>query len=521
MVSKTGIRETQFASHLAPDLSKYLDRRLWVTFAILCAIVALGAFLRARSLTLDPIWLDEVFTINTSDISLFKMWTSSVDPTPPLYFTLQKIFAGQADDAATVRMVSLVAGILTIPVVYLVGSEAAGKPVGFLSAAFVACADGMIEYSQEARAYAVLCLMVSLAAYFTLRVHRKAQGTEFVQPLLLANLAMILGCLTHYTFIVWASLTQVLIFVSVRRVSEDREARMRRYYKTMGISLIAALPLLNLFAQSFDTHGIGWIPRSDLEWLQLTYEELLMLRGFDGPMAFLVVPLGIGVIFGLRKHWANDKVTGFVILSLVAYPLLLWLVSFAKPILIYRTGLPGSIGLMIALAIGVLSLPRIWNWGAAACVAMLFIASHVQLEAKGRTIGDYMWAIADVIREQSMPGDTVVFSPGFTRAILYYHLGPDFPLPLYLVEDEAPRKFVAPSEVERPWVTIENGDGSLIGTVENLLASSERIWVVSTFQNDNATDIASGWEAFVQTVAFEKDGDHLLLLTRPQGTTEN
>lgn len=76
--------------------------------------------------------------------------------TPPLYFLAAWLTSQLGHAAIWLRMPSLIAGTLTIPLVYMVGLRSVGRRAALLAAAVTALAPFMIYYSGEARAYAVL-----------------------------------------------------------------------------------------------------------------------------------------------------------------------------------------------------------------------------------------------------------------------------------------------------------------------------------------------------------------------------
>ncbi len=89
--------------------------------------------------------------------------------TPPLFFVLSWLTTQIGHAPELVRAPSLVAGILTIPAVYLVGVRTVGRPAAALAAALTALSPFMIYYSSEARSYAVMMLLTTLSTFAMLR----------------------------------------------------------------------------------------------------------------------------------------------------------------------------------------------------------------------------------------------------------------------------------------------------------------------------------------------------------------
>ncbi len=76
--------------------------------------------------------------------------------TPPLWYLIAWVDSRVLGDGeVALRLPSALAGIATVPVAWLIGSELAGRRAAVLAAALVAVNPLFVWYSQEARAYAL------------------------------------------------------------------------------------------------------------------------------------------------------------------------------------------------------------------------------------------------------------------------------------------------------------------------------------------------------------------------------
>jgi len=89
--------------------------------------------------------------------------------TPPLFFVGAWITAHISHAPVFIRAPSLVAGVLTIPAVYLLGLRTVGRRPALLAAGLCTFSPFMIYYSAEARAYALMMLLVTLSTLSLLR----------------------------------------------------------------------------------------------------------------------------------------------------------------------------------------------------------------------------------------------------------------------------------------------------------------------------------------------------------------
>jgi hypothetical protein len=132
--------------------------RSFATSLPLLSITLIGGALRLLAIGQKGIWLDEAFSIWLGWQHLPRMWgwIGWIDQHPPLYYILLNLWMRLGDDAATVRLLSAVLGVLTIPIVFVLGRRLAGSLVGLLAALLLAVSPYHVRFAQEARMYALL-----------------------------------------------------------------------------------------------------------------------------------------------------------------------------------------------------------------------------------------------------------------------------------------------------------------------------------------------------------------------------
>jgi hypothetical protein len=80
--------------------------------------------------------------------------------TPPLYFVAAWVTTQFGHSVLWLRAPSLLAGAVTIPLVYLLGRRLVGRSAGLVATALVALSPFMIYYSGEARSYGLMMALV-------------------------------------------------------------------------------------------------------------------------------------------------------------------------------------------------------------------------------------------------------------------------------------------------------------------------------------------------------------------------
>lgn len=144
---------------------------------LLALLVALGLLLRLASFG-DSAYGDEVGTVyivtgHGLGRVIYLLSGHTTEVTPPLFFVVAWISSQLfGTSIESLRLISLLSGLATIPLTYLLGRFTLGVRAGLLAAALVALSPFITFYSTEARPYAlllVLCLVSTLALLRALR----------------------------------------------------------------------------------------------------------------------------------------------------------------------------------------------------------------------------------------------------------------------------------------------------------------------------------------------------------------
>lgn len=154
------------------DLEKYF--KSWqniLTLILLILLVGLGVFLRIRNLGYLSFWGDDGHTfIGTVSIlghgypllpSGYVLYHGILD----YYLNVIPVLIFGANEFAF-RITSVFFGVSTIILIYFVGKTIANKFVGFLSAFLITFSTWYVQFSREARYFAVLQFFFLLSFYF-------------------------------------------------------------------------------------------------------------------------------------------------------------------------------------------------------------------------------------------------------------------------------------------------------------------------------------------------------------------
>jgi uncharacterized membrane protein len=143
------------ASGVRVSLTQRRDTRI-----MLCVIVAVAAFLRLWALNGKSFWLDEIASVVIARMpgNSFWHWLWTEEGNMALYYVMLRPWLGIHLGEGTIRLLSVLPGIASVPVMYLLGKRLLGRNVGLLSALLLAFSTCAVVYSQEARGYSWLLL---------------------------------------------------------------------------------------------------------------------------------------------------------------------------------------------------------------------------------------------------------------------------------------------------------------------------------------------------------------------------
>lgn len=136
-------------------------------------ITLIGGWTRVLLLYSKGMWLDETFSVWLANQSAADMlrWIVRIDQHPPLYYLLLHYWVAlNGDTPYYVRLLSVLFGTATIPIIYLIGKRMSGVVMGLAAAVILALSPFHIYYAQETRMYTLLTFNAAVAIYALVRL---------------------------------------------------------------------------------------------------------------------------------------------------------------------------------------------------------------------------------------------------------------------------------------------------------------------------------------------------------------
>jgi len=405
------------------DLSfRSLGSVLWRSryLQILVVLTLAGFVLRFWHLGYNSLWLDEAITQFFSSHTLYGIWLifTGGEFNPPLFYWIEHFMLMLGNSETILRIVPAVAGVLAIPVFYLVGKEFYDRNTGIIAAACAAFSPFLISYAQEARAYTLMLLFLALAVLFFFRGIKSASLADWALFGVFAALAF----WSHfYALVMVAALVLFVLVTELPRVRAD-PARLKMPGAGLCVFLVLCLPLIavtiSLAMLRIQTPSSWGAEGTDL--VVMTFYRLLF---YYLSFKFMVLLALLGA--GLVQAFILDRNKGFwlVFVSAVTFAVS-WALSFRIPMdpryLIFL-----SLVFYPCIAMSYRAFLSVWNHRAVVylLIIALFLISVPALTDyySGYSKADWR-GFAAGLAGRTVPGDTVVVVPQYIdRPLAYYY----------------------------------------------------------------------------------------------------
>ncbi len=288
----------------------------------------------------------------------------AADIHPLLYYsTLNVWMALSGQSPFAVRLWSVLLGVATVGVIYLLARDLFDRRTGLAAALVTAVAPFHVQYSQETRMYALLGLLLALATWCFVRGNPRSQrGGEQLPTTSRGKWSWwlafgVLAALAMYTQQLAAF---YLAALGLAPVLSRRWDIFRRVLPGALVALLLYLPwLVNLPGQLDKVRSYYWLSPPNVGQLLLTARSFLVgALDIPAPLSmitflgslFLLTFLVVQVVIGLRGRRRADRQPLGLVLWLAAAPVvLMWLVSQVQPVYLIRALLPSALLLYVAL----------------------------------------------------------------------------------------------------------------------------------------------------------------------------
>lgn len=300
------------------------------------AITAVGAILRIIALGHKSFWLDEIASVAIAvrPGKLFWSWLWTHEGNMALYYVLLRLWLHLGLSEGTVRMLSVVPGIATIPMMYVLARRLFSGRAAMIAALLTAASPTAAVYSQEARGYSLLVFAVVLSMFLFVRlIENPGWATAAAYG---AAGALSLYC--HY----FGILALVAQFASVT-VLPRQKVPWKYLLASLAIIVLLGSPVLWMI-RTQDVAHLDWVPKPSL--LEVYHLGMFLAseggKGVGAVLMILELPCIAWFIRSAARLW-SDRLeaiglwkTALVVSCLVAPVILTLLASVARPVFFHR-----------------------------------------------------------------------------------------------------------------------------------------------------------------------------------------
>ncbi len=287
-----------------------------------------------KSLRLDE--AQSIFQTNGSMWGTIKLVV--VDVHLPLYFVLLHIwemFFGMS--VTSLRSMSLLFLLASIPAFYYLGKEAYGKKVGLLLVGFAALSPFLNWFGAETRMYTLLLLVTILNQLFFLRLWKRNHTHNRAYAWIFYGLTVVFGVYTHY-FFSFILFVQAIFYLIHKKTFPAKSFRYFAIVATLAAGLLGAWFYLRMITGTNDSDPHLVAP-SSVDVFNVFSNFFIGFQGNTFNTIFLSLwPLAIFGSFALlSKHTTLAKQTIYFLMNVFIPIALAFIISATiRPLFLSR-----------------------------------------------------------------------------------------------------------------------------------------------------------------------------------------
>jgi mannosyltransferase len=154
----------------------------WSVVTSLGVITVIAAALRVHLLGAPSLWLDEAASVTFVSMPfktfLKTLWHNQANMT--LYYFLLRGWIHLGTTETIIRSLSVIFGVVAIPLVYFVASRLFDRATGLVSAALLAVHSFHVQWSQQARSYSLLVFQLLLTLWLLIEARERDRVRDWI-----------------------------------------------------------------------------------------------------------------------------------------------------------------------------------------------------------------------------------------------------------------------------------------------------------------------------------------------------
>ncbi|MFC1625525.1 glycosyltransferase family 39 protein [Patescibacteria group bacterium] len=404
-------------------------------------ILVFGLIIRLISIN-QSLWLDEATSALVTRMPWIQIFSKFLpgDFHPPFYYLLLKAWSSLfGTGEITLRVPSVIFGVVTIYLVYLITKDLFNKKAAFISSLLLATSGLHVYYSQEARMYSLAAFLTALSVFSFVKTLKRGTRGDWV----LFTLSIVFLFLTDYLAVL--ILPAYWIYVAKNK---KQKSYLKRFVTSHIILVLVVLSWLPTFAKQLSL-GFSVSTTSPSWW---------NILGLTNLKNILLIP--IKFMIG-RVSFYNKSIYGLVVggsALIFGYPLLKSL-SNKKPKLIWLwLAVPTIFAIILGIKISILSYFRL----------LFVLPAFYVLVAYGITYLKKPWIsifVCLVIALNILTTSYYLFNTRFHRE--------DWRLAAEIIDNQT---IVFPSDFQKEALTYYKKADNIVN-INNFTAGAQAVWL--------------------------------------------
>ncbi len=398
-----------------------LDKRY--VFIILVIIIILSSLLRIYDLGDESLWSDEGISVDISKGTISDVIDRSNNDPKPLYYLIlhfwMKLFG---NSEFSVRFPSVIFGILSIYVIYKLGEFIFDTKIGLLSSIILSISLYHIRYSQEARSYSLLVLLVLLSNYYFVKFLENKDERKYITGderkhitgYVLSSIAMIY---THFFGLFY------IVFQNIYYLAFQRKD-IKSWMIIQGIILsffMLWLPfLLKKIDISIETRMVAH--HLPIPTLNSVYSTLKIFTGDEQILYLFIIVIIVGLLISTIKYNKKDIEKYIFMMLWIFLPIIISIIISYTIGSIYanRYFIASFPPLILLFSKGIFNIRKI-----PIILPIILIVIVLQVSILGGYYNDIQkeqWRdTANYIKNNKDTNDMILLYPGFTKITFDYY----------------------------------------------------------------------------------------------------
>ncbi len=382
----------------------------------LALIVVSATWIRLHALGVPSIWLDEAVSIRVAQLDWHDFLNTIVasEGNMALYYVALRAWLHLGQSETVMRALSVLTGVATIPAVYLLGERLFSARIGLIAALLLALNAFHLRYSQEARSYSMLVLLVTLSGLFFARLCEYRSAGDWFGWVCFS----ILSVYAHFiAALVLAAQALSLLFLPSRSVP------WKKLMAAASTIVLAVLPLA-VYALRRGPGQLLWIEPISAHGIYNMIRNLAGAGGIGLVLAYSLALLLVAIAGtrDMRERSLQGWRFGFLLSWLFVPILAVLAISCLQPLLVSRY-LIGCLPPLALLAAVALARLRPLGLQILALSAVLALANSAVVNYYGEVQHRKQnWrASTSYVSQNARAGDAILLFHGFTIQPFRYY----------------------------------------------------------------------------------------------------